>query len=260
MSLVTHQNVHARGKAWQVTPTGRILRSMRMRPGKPLVLSNKLVRQEEPSKSRTKGKASKKRYRTLTRARRTVIDMVKCGSVHLSGAFLDSAAENAVAECAPYVSLAASAHQQDDRRRRRRSPPRELHTEKSSSPASGVDISPEIANSLNLLNNLFGDREWGGRESVSDNDGRVTPGIDAGEDKLGQDIHPERPHNMGTASSEPGASEVRDSTPAKAPVKKTNLKDLFSFQDNGGLSYHLRSFSIKGLTPLHSPVLASRTT
>ncbi|KAG6844821.1 hypothetical protein H0H87_003388 [Tephrocybe sp. NHM501043] len=91
MSLVTPENVVGRG-GWKVTPLGRIVKPVRMRPEHPLPPPN-----EDKEKARLKGKnkdgeLKKKRKRAKdpdTRARRRTIDVTRYGSVHLKGMFLD---------------------------------------------------------------------------------------------------------------------------------------------------------------------------
>jgi hypothetical protein len=72
---------------------GRLVRSVRMRPERPLVLARDLAgRVEEKRKTDKNGKVKKVRRREkvqVSRARRRTIDMTKWGSVHLKGAFLD---------------------------------------------------------------------------------------------------------------------------------------------------------------------------
>ncbi|KAG5727721.1 hypothetical protein E4T56_gene20741 [Termitomyces sp. T112] len=85
MSLVTPENVTNRG-GWAVTPLGRILRPMRMRPLHPLPPPN----EDKKVLSKGKGGKVKKKVRDPdTRARRRTIDMTRYGSVYLKGMFLD---------------------------------------------------------------------------------------------------------------------------------------------------------------------------
>ena len=84
MTVVTKENAHAR-PGWTVTPLGRIIRPMKMRPLRPLA---------RPDTSIGKGvvKKKKKKKRKLEveqRAKRQKIDMLKYGSVHLKGVFVD---------------------------------------------------------------------------------------------------------------------------------------------------------------------------
>lgn len=94
MSLVTPENIREPGKGgWKLTPMGRLTRSVRMRPERPLVLARDLAgKVEEKRKTDRNGKIKKVRRREkvpASRARRRTIDMTKWGSVHLKGAFLD---------------------------------------------------------------------------------------------------------------------------------------------------------------------------
>lgn len=96
MSLVTPDNVKGRG-GWKVTPLGRIIRPVRIRPEKPLPP----VTEEKKKKPDAKGplkklgeaggeKKKKKREKDPdSRARRRTIDPTRWGSVHLKGMFLD---------------------------------------------------------------------------------------------------------------------------------------------------------------------------
>ncbi|KAF9458871.1 hypothetical protein BDZ94DRAFT_1300909 [Collybia nuda] len=105
MSLVTPENVVGRG-GWKVTPMGRIVRPVKMRPEHPMP-----PMEEDLSKTTSKAKTkaakfpkkhtgdgkdgdgeTKKRKRVKdpdVRARRRTIDVTRWGSVHLKGMFLD---------------------------------------------------------------------------------------------------------------------------------------------------------------------------
>ena len=87
MSVVTRENAHTR-PGWTVTPLGRIIRPMKMRPLRPL---RPLAR---PDASVGKGAVKKKKKTKVEverRAKRQKIDMLKHGSVHLKGVFVDVA-------------------------------------------------------------------------------------------------------------------------------------------------------------------------
>ena len=92
MSLVTRENVHQRGPRWHITPLGRLIRPMRMRPARPLGLPLDRDVLKAQNISQNKGK-KKRRARAApsppTRARRKTIDPLRWGSMHLSGVFLD---------------------------------------------------------------------------------------------------------------------------------------------------------------------------
>jgi len=87
MSLVTVENVSLR-PGWHVTPMGRIVRPIRMRPEKPLPPVSAITSNATEKKD---GKKKRKREKyKLVRARRRTIDPTKWDSQHLKGAFLDS--------------------------------------------------------------------------------------------------------------------------------------------------------------------------
>ncbi|KAG6852994.1 hypothetical protein C0991_007676 [Blastosporella zonata] len=204
MSLVTPENVAGRG-GWKVTPLGRIVKSIRMRPEHPLPPQN-----EDKEKARLKGKTKKgeevkkKRKRATdpdTRARRRTIDVTRYGSVHLKGMFLEMEVlgtkrdEEAVRVPAVEVESESSESEEDEQEEvivevveevaqvAEQSPETE-HASKpikdlppppapapalSSLPDDNTDIQTEKKLSLNLLASLFGgkqDADWVGRESV----------------------------------------------------------------------------------------------
>jgi hypothetical protein len=85
MSLVTPETaVHRQG--WHVTPLGRVIRPMRMRPVKPL------PDMDGSGKKKVKDQVQKRKRRfkaPITRSRRRTIDPTKWGSIYLKGLFLD---------------------------------------------------------------------------------------------------------------------------------------------------------------------------
>lgn len=98
MSLVTPENVEGRG-GWKVTPLGRIVRPVRMRPERPLPPINEdkekkltaraLKKKGADGKGEDKKKKKKRVKEPDVRARRRTIDVTRWGSVHLKGMFLD---------------------------------------------------------------------------------------------------------------------------------------------------------------------------
>ncbi|KAG6901679.1 hypothetical protein C0995_009234 [Termitomyces sp. Mi166 len=193
MSLVTPENVATRG-AWTVTPLGRTLRPMRMRPSRPLP-------PPKEDKVLSKGKAGKVKKKVRepdTRARRRMIDMTRYGSVHLKGMFLDMemtdvgreeerkkgpeveddsdeseaeasqeeeeadvAAGEAVEEAGKTVTLKVIESTPPP------APPPLVNT--SVVADNNTDIAAEKKQTLDLLTSLFGnkdDGDWVGRESV----------------------------------------------------------------------------------------------
>ncbi|CCM00595.1 uncharacterized protein FIBRA_02631 [Fibroporia radiculosa] len=91
MSLVTAENVASR-PGWRVTPTGRLIRPIRMRPDHPL--PDPLPIGGGPRKGENikdnKGKLKKRLKDPPIRARKRTIDPTRWGAQHLKGAFLDS--------------------------------------------------------------------------------------------------------------------------------------------------------------------------
>ncbi|KAF8622391.1 hypothetical protein AX15_007045 [Amanita polypyramis BW_CC] len=78
MSLVTKENADGR-PGWVVTPLGRVMRPMKMKPLRPLTDMDAKI---------GKGRKGKK-GKVETRARRRKIDMLTYGSVQLKGVFMD---------------------------------------------------------------------------------------------------------------------------------------------------------------------------
>ncbi|OSX64018.1 hypothetical protein POSPLADRAFT_1136819 [Postia placenta MAD-698-R-SB12] len=113
MSLVTPENVATRS-GWRVTPTGRMIRPIRMRPEHPLP---EPLPSTSSSKSKKIEKAGKKRKRVRdppTRARRKTIDPTKYGSQQLKGAFLESAVTVGPAVAPLRLEVQASEESEED--------------------------------------------------------------------------------------------------------------------------------------------------
>jgi len=90
MSLVTPENAASRS-GWHVTPTGRLVRPIRMRPEHPL--PEPLASTASANDKKVDKTSKKKRKRVKeppTRGRRRTIDPMKWGSQHLKGVFLES--------------------------------------------------------------------------------------------------------------------------------------------------------------------------
>ena len=85
MSLVTQENA-IRRSGWHVSPLGRITHPIKMRPTHPLTIKQEEVTRTNSTK-RTKG--AKRIKHVDSHARRKKIDMIKWGSTHLKGIFLD---------------------------------------------------------------------------------------------------------------------------------------------------------------------------
>lgn len=91
MSLVTPENVAGRG-GWKVTPMGRLVKPIRMRPGHPLPepVAAAPVKAKGKGKKEEEKKRRKRAKEPPTRARRQTIDPLKYGSQHLKGVFLEN--------------------------------------------------------------------------------------------------------------------------------------------------------------------------
>lgn len=101
MSLVTPENVSGRG-GWKVTPLGRLIKPMRMRPEKPLpeqIVTTATVKGKGKQAKEAEMKKKKKRTKVPpVRARRRTIDPLKYGSQQIKGVFLENAAAGLVVE------------------------------------------------------------------------------------------------------------------------------------------------------------------
>jgi hypothetical protein len=207
MSLVTHENAASKA-GWTVTPLGRILRPVKIRPERPLPRPTEIR-----AKKRVDGeKKVKKRVKDPDRrARRRTIDMTRWGSVHLKGVFLDAdivaAAGDGVSNVSADLELDANASSESGTEAGSREvgvpegrvPTDELRlaselpqSKSSSSPppvftripqrqaATGTtqaSLAEEKSHSLALLASFFGgktDAEWIGRE---------TPGSDVDDEE-----------------------------------------------------------------------------
>ena len=192
MSIVTPSNVHQRPQ-WRVTPLGRLIRPMRMRPARPLGPPLENLKPQNP-KLQSKGKEGRKRRRAAappTRARRMTIDPLRWGSVHISGVFLDgeralvspalavggesnsgngeSTEVDADEEVEKILDVSQSPADSDDSD----VPPRAEPSAPSRSPSipadpTSADLAAEKAKALRLLYSMFdeADEDWGGAESV----------------------------------------------------------------------------------------------
>jgi hypothetical protein len=191
MSLITSDNVHQRPQ-WRVTPLGRLIRPMRMRPARPLDPPLDTLRTKNDEKgTRTKKKRAKA---PPTRARRQTIDPLRWGSTHLSGIFLDGngnalppvrtgpdgdgsakGESTEVDEVEHILEVSDQTPSGDDKMH-----PRASDTE--------LDLAAERASALDLLSAMFGDTnaDWGGAESI-DSDVEMV-GVDAGKPRAPSDL------------------------------------------------------------------------
>jgi len=93
MSLITPETARTRS-GWKVTEMGRVVRVMKMRPGRPLEPPRLTTFNVGNNKREMDGKSTGKRKKRVkqppTRARRRAIDPTRWDSVHLKGIWLDA--------------------------------------------------------------------------------------------------------------------------------------------------------------------------
>ena len=204
MSLVTPSNVHQRPQ-WCVTPLGRLIRPMRMRPARPIALSLDALKaqNQNPSVKSQGGKERRKRRRTVastppTRARRLTIDPLRWGSTHISGVFLEgerplmSPALDASRETSGKTGVSSEVDGDEEVEQilgASQSPADDNNglSTPSCSPSipvdtMNVDLAAEKESALQLLYSMFGeaDNDWGGAEDVdSDMEREATAGANS---------------------------------------------------------------------------------
>ena len=190
MSLVTPSNVHQRPQ-WCVTPLGRLIRPMRMRPARPISLPLDVLKTQtqNPSVKSKEGKEGRKRRRTVastppTRARRLTIDPLRWGSTHISGVFLEgerplmSPALDASRETSGKTGVSSEVDGDEEVEQildASQSPADDNNEPSAPSSSSSipvdtmnVDLAAEREGALQLLYSMFGeaDKDWGGVEDV----------------------------------------------------------------------------------------------
>ncbi|KAK7686295.1 hypothetical protein QCA50_010519 [Cerrena zonata] len=204
MTLVTPENVTSH-RGWKVTPLGRMVYPVKMRPMHPLPdpLEDTTV---SKNKSSTSSKEKKKKLKEPpARARRRAIDPTKWNSKHLKGAFLNAVvaypeSTQPRAKSPPQKEQLSSSSESNDDDSSEGEVLSQLKPQ-ALSPAAPVPSSTSITkpinsqpkpavavaslvvpldsqllqekkSSLSLLQSLFGnnDEDWGGNESLSDVD------------------------------------------------------------------------------------------
>ena len=255
MSLITPDNV-AQHPQWRITPLGRLIRPMRMRPARPLdppldPLRTKNV--EKGSKMKTK---KKKRARPPpTRARRQTIDPLRWGSTHLSGIFLDGNANAPPLppprrHSGPEGSAKGESTEVDEV---------EHILEVSDQTPSGDEqtavaelyLEAERVSALVLLGAMFGEAntDWGGAESV-DSDVEMA-GVDADTlraapnrlDPTDFEVVPathlpraSQKEKVSSIGRQKGATPTPETTNSAQPSTQKKLKDLFAPREEEGKS------------------------
>jgi hypothetical protein len=261
MSLVTPSNVHQRPQ-WCVTPLGRLIRPMRMRPARPIGRPLDVLKAQNKSLSFKSqgGKEGRKRRRKVastppTRARRLTIDPLRWGSTHISGVFLEgeraltSPALDAGGETGG-KSVESSEVEGDDEV--------ENILDASQSPAddnddpadaTNADLAAEKATALRLLYSMFGeaDEDWGGAEDVDSDMEREAAALHASQssglhDAADFEVVPaaERASKKSSIDQRQAAQITSATAPAPRnpdpvqPPTATNLKDLFAPREEEG--------------------------
>ncbi|KAJ6546408.1 hypothetical protein DFH09DRAFT_927192 [Mycena vulgaris] len=273
MSPVTPENAAGRS-GWKVTEMGRVMRPVRIRPARPLPppLTSSLPKTFSGSKEKDAKKEAtkpKKRRDPDSRSRRRTIDMMRWGSVHLKGIFLEDAGQSIGDVSQDEVQEIVEANQSDTSDEPDDAAIGRLSVSIDAEPAApvvkptatvavppvvaphpapssdqtaqrDVDLAKEKTQSLSLLNSLFGarDGEWGGRESVgSDVDeeellkigGTTTLEDDNAIEFVPMDVDP---------PAVPPSPKIAEVAPTpKRTTQATKLKDLFvSREEDVGFS------------------------
>lgn len=254
MSLVTPENASTR-PGWTVTPSGRILKPMRMRPGKPLppVVAETTVKPRTKGKDEKKTKKKKKKLRDPeVRARKRTIDVTRWGGQPLKGVFLGVVPEGVVgAESSEEESVVEEeeveeeAQEPDSDEEMAEVPKKEIHDpEPARQPAAPaaettIDFAQEKAQTLGLLQSLFGgkdENDWVGRESVgSDIDVDESRVVVGDREEADYEIVPVDEDVDMAGEIESSVDEaVSDDSPPPPPTTSTKLKDLFAPREDEG--------------------------
>jgi len=191
MSLVTPSNVYQRPQ-WCVTPLGRLIRPMQMRPARPIGLPLDVLKAQNHNlsfKSQGAKEGRKKRRQSLasappTRARRLTIDPLRWGSTHISGVFLEgeraltSPALDVGGEISGKTGVPSEVEGDEEVEKilDASQSPADDSDELSAPPCSSsipvdktnADLAAEKTTALRLLYSMFGeaDEDWGVAENV----------------------------------------------------------------------------------------------
>ena len=249
MSLITPENIHQRSQ-WHVTPLGRLIRPMRMRPARPLGLPIETLRAKKlKGKERISSRSSKKKSREPpTRARRQTIDPLRWGSTQINGIFLEGNGNGDDRGGANGGESTEVEEVEDILEVSDRTPPRD-DTTSTNAAVAALDLAAETANALDLLNAMFGEAnaDWGGAETV-DADVEMA-GADAdiphpAPDLLeptdfetipaAHDSHPSQ--RVENTIADGGQAEATPPAPKTTNREQpsTKLKDLFAPREGGG--------------------------
>ncbi|CAE6445607.1 hypothetical protein ACGC1H_003889 [Rhizoctonia solani] len=274
MSIITLETA-SKHKGWRRTPLNHLIRPMRMRPLHPLP---SLRAKQLPSKTKLKKKLNKRKFE-LTRARCTVIDPARYGAVHLKdgdgllGAEIVAVGmdEEDKAPGEPIRKEVVVEQEPTEESSRSPTPSRPIPTPIVSkqtlvpttpepvpalpSPACQIlenqdlpSLIHEKSSALALLGGMFGQGEWGGRESVSGDemevmdveaevkvDYEVVPrvadevGRGAGAEAEDEDEAEEDTSDEAEEQEEEQTKDGQDGQ--ESPIKHSSLKDMFKPQE-----------------------------
>lgn len=265
MTLVTPENVEQR-TGWHVTPLGRMIRPVRMRPSHPLPDTIDKAKAESTNNNPKKAKRQRVKPPPI-RARRRTIDPMRWGSQHLKGVFLESGGifipkaqpdeplefqeTNESEDDADASSVGAEGSSPFIEAPKPlprpitlslRTP--QLVTTQATHNSEAADLVREKNAALGLLQSIFGDRtddDWFGKESVGSDvdmdDVDLTPYHPS--DKAVEPSEEAAAHLVNQpaveASPENGQSEQAPSSTVQHSTK-TKLKDLFAPKEQEGQS------------------------
>jgi len=250
MDLVTIDNV-ADHPGWTVTSSGRLLRPMKMRPGRPLPPTVDDVKKDE-------GKKKRKVRTPDTRARKKAIDVTRWGGQRLKGVFLENLEIAPSTARKPSVIDVEESEESDSEsdtlsnsHLERISPPSmPISAPKPPSPpvtisqavvsSDPIDLAQEKLQTLTFIESLFGEKEWGGEESVSDVEDVQAATNPTGDFDMDYEVVPKDDVDVEMEiredeDEEEGDDEEESSPMTEAPIptpgatsSQTKLKDLFA--------------------------------
>lgn len=239
MSLVTPDIAQAH-TGWKVTPLGRVMRPLKMRPPRPLP---RVEDSKSTAISKTTVKKKRKRERPAeTRARRRTIDMTKWGSTHLKGILL-------AAEPVPFTSQPPPRPSEPEVTAKPQinliSPPNTLPLKAAASSipttasTEAINLAEEKDQALNFLSSLFGndESEWTGKESL-DSDMEVNESLiqeGDGEGEVTYDIVPQAQASSTVNRKVEPDAETAELTTGQGATVPITLKELFAPTQNIGL-------------------------
>ena len=274
MSLITPDNVAQRPQ-WRITPLGRLIRPMRMRPARPLDPPLDPLRTKSVEKGgKTKTKKKKRARPPPTRARRQTIDPLRWGSTHLSGIFLDGNANAPPPPppprgSGPDGSAKGESTEVDEVEHILEVSDQTLSGDEQTVVAE-LDLAAERASALDLISAMFGeaDTDWGGAENI-DSDVEMA-GVESDTPRAGPSSLPFDPRDLqvvpathsprasqkeekkSTVDRQKGATPTPATTNSAQPSTQTKLKDLFAPREEEGESLAIYSLTSLITSP-HPP-------